>query len=463
MAFKEGLYKARSHIIFLLGLIVAFGIVIALESWKPDEPFKQALKPAPTADHPIFEQIQSLATLEALKQDRKTTEVGIPLALLQPLTEQEEGWARLAWKYFENNVQSATGMVNSVDGYPSSTMWDTASYLMALIAVERVGIISQEDFNARLSAILRTLATMALFKGNLPNKSYNTLNGTMTDYDNQPTASGIGWSAIDIGRLLVPFNIVVWNYPTHTHEVKAILKRWRLDQMVRDGILYGAAVDIKGETILVQEGRIGYEEYSAKSLGLMGWDVSQALRYEDYLGWVDVYGVKVPYDQRDPEKYHAHNYVVSEPYVLDGLEFGWDEVSRELAFQVYRAQEERYRNANILTAVSEDHIDQPPYFVYNTVFTDGKIWNCITEKGEDASQFRSISTKAVFGWYALYRSPYTEKLLGHVSNLFDPEKGWYSGVYESSGQPNKAITCNTNAIVLESLCYKKFGRLVRVY
>ncbi len=455
MTFKENLIKARSHIIFLLGLLAAFAAVIALERWDIE-----GLSRVP--DLPASQQEGPIRVLEALQEKWIAKEMGIPAAPPRSLSEREMGWARIAWKYFEGNVQPTTGMVNSVDGYPSSTMWDTASYLMALIAVERLAIISLEDFDARLSAILRTLAGIPLFEESLPNKSYDTVSGNMTDYNNQPTQGGIGWSAIDIGRLLVPFNIVVWNYPEHTREVQAVLRRWRLERMVRDGLLYGATVNDKRETVLLQEGRIGYEEYAAKSLALMGWDVSGALKVEDFMKWVDVYGLQVPYDRRDPETYHAHNYVVSEPYMLDGMEFGWDEVSRVLAYLVYAAQEERYRHTNILTAVSEDHIDQPPYFVYNTVFTNGKIWNCITEKGEDASRFKSISTKAVFGWYALYQTPYTEQLLEHVSSLFDPEKGWYSGEYEASGQPNKAITCNTNAIILESLCYKRFGSMLRI-
>lgn len=455
MTFKENLIKARSHIIFLLGLLAAFAAVIALERWDIE-----GLSRVP--DLPASQQEGPIRVLEALQEKWIAKEMGIPAAPPRSLSEREMGWARIAWKYFESNVQPTTGMVNSVDGYPSSTMWDTASYLMALIAVERLAIISLEDFDARLSAILRTLAGIPLFEESLPNKSYDTVSGNMTDYNNQPTQGGIGWSAIDIGRLLVPFNIVVWNYPEHTREVQAVLRRWRLERMVRDGLLFGAAINEKQETVLLQEGRIGYEEYAAKSLGLMGWDVSGALKVEDFLEWVDVYGLQVPYDRRDPEIYHAHNYVVSEPYMLDGMEFGWDEVSRVLAYLVYAAQEERYRHTNILTAVSEDHIDQPPYFVYNTVFTNGKIWNCITEKGEDASRFKSISTKAVLGWYALYQTPYTEQLLEHVSSLFDPEKGWYSGEYEASGQPNKAITCNTNAIILESLCYKRFGSMLRI-
>jgi hypothetical protein len=189
----------------------------------------------------------------------------------------------------------------------------------------------------------------------------------------------------------------------------------------------------------------------------MGTDVFGALKYDDFLEYVNIYGLQIPTDSRTPDRYKAFNYVVSESYILDGLEYGFDNFSREFAYRVYRAQEERYRKTGILTAVSEDNIDTVPYFVYNTVFTAGKEWSCITDKGEDVSQFRSLSTKAVFGWYVLYQTPYTKEMLEKVSTLYDAEKGWYSGLYERTGKPNKAITCNTNAIILESLCYKKYG------
>jgi len=35
--------------------------------------------------------------------------------------------AKTAWKYFENNYNPETGLVNAVDNYPSTTMWDTGS------------------------------------------------------------------------------------------------------------------------------------------------------------------------------------------------------------------------------------------------------------------------------------------------------------------------------------------------
>src|SRR5439155_9103825 len=98
MTFTEGLLKARSHIIFLLGLIVAFGIVIRLETWDIQRQPGAALRIPKTAS--------------------------IPTVSPTALSPQEQQWARVAWQYFVNNYQLATGLVNSVDRYPASTMWD---------------------------------------------------------------------------------------------------------------------------------------------------------------------------------------------------------------------------------------------------------------------------------------------------------------------------------------------------
>lgn len=437
MTFKTGLLHARHHIVFMLGLATAFLIAIHLERLHLAE--NAAVAPPIAAS------------------------VDIPITRPGELSAREIEWAKIAWVYFQNNYQEATGLVNSVDRYPATTMWDTASYLLGLISAHRLGIVDRSEFDRRIEKVLAAFATMPLFDGSLPNKSYNTLNLAMVDYNNNPTERGIGWSAIDIGRVLVPLNIIVWNYPEHSAAVKSVLKRWDFGKLVKDGLMQGAAVDGEGRTEYVQEGRLGYEEYAAKSLTLMGYDVFKALEYADFLEYVDIYGIQVPTDRRDPESYHAHNYVVSEPYILDGLEFGWDNRTREFAYRVYSAQVQRYRNEGILTAVSEDNIDEAPYFVYNTVFTSGKPWNTITDKGEDASSFKSLSTKAAMGWHFLYGTDYTEKLIERVQDLHDPARGWYSGWYEVKQRPNRAITANTNGIILEALCYRRFGKLVGIY
>lgn len=439
MTFLQGLINARSHIIFILGLITAFGLVFMLEK----TPFE-------------------------LKKPTHQTDIilssNIPQPLRGDLTEEEKQWANTAWVYFKNNYQSNTGLVNSVDAYPASTIWDTASSLMAIICAYRLEIIGTAEFEEKLGKALQTLANLPLFDGKLPNKSYNTQTLQMVNYKNEAVERGIGWSAIDIGRILVPLNIITWNYPKFIPQVKAIISHWQLAEVLKNGEMYGAAVDGKsGKINYLQEGRLGYEQYSAKSFDFLGLDVSKSNDYKHNLSYFDIYGISIPIDKRDPQKFKAHNYVVSESYILDGLEYGWDAISREFAYRVYQAQEKRYKETGKVTAVSEDNINSAPYFVYNTVYTDGKSWNAITEKGDDASKFKTISTKAALGWSILFQEPYGETLRNAVKHLNTPEKGWYSGIFEASQQPNNVLTANTNAIILEALCFKKFGRLLSLY
>ena len=441
MKFRDGLVAARSHIVFLLAVTVAFGLMYRLEKWNIQSQIERKIREGLTID---------------LSPD-------IPSVSPRDLTEEEREWARIAWTYFERNLQPETGLVNSVDAYPATTMWDTASYLMGLISAHRLGLVDRSEFDDRLGRVLETLARMPLFEDRMPNKSYSTLNAGMTTYDNRPTERGIGWSAIDMGRLIAPLHIVVWNYPAHAEAVTRAIRRWDMGAMIRNGLMFGAAVGEDGNTRILQEGRMGYEEYAAKAFYLMGMDVYRALRYMDFLEFVDIYGVQVPYDLRDPAIYDAQNYVLSESYILDGIEFGWDEVSREFAWRVYRAQEERYRRTGIPTAVSEDHLDQAPYFVYGTVFSDGIPWNVVDSQSNPALQFRTLSVKAAFGWHALYDTPYTRTLMDRVRNLHDPARGWFSGLYESPERPNAAIACNTNAVILESLCFIQLGRHVTLY
>jgi hypothetical protein len=436
MAFKQALVKARHHIVFILGLLTALVIALGIEHRTP-------------------EQTLGNITFDAPEE--------IPLKESRVLSEQEFRWATLAWHYFENNYQENTGLVNSVDGYPSTTMWDTASYLMGLLAAEKLNVITHKFFMMRMEKALSTLAKLPLVDGKLPNKAYNTKTLEMVDYNNVPKKNGIGWSAIDIGRILVPMNILIWQYPELNHYVNNVLNHWKVGTMLKDGYLYGARPTGNGDKMeLVQEGRIGYEEYASKSLALMGRDVFNAMRYVDYLQLIEINGVEIPTDKRDPAKYHAHNYVVSESYILDGIEFGADSVSQIFAHRVYAAQKKRYDNTGIVTAVSEDNVDEAPYFVYNTVFSDGKAWNAISDDGKDQSRLRTLSTKAAFGWYALYQTDYTDLLIREASQLYSDQKGWYSGRYELNGRANKAITANTNGIVLESLAYIENGPLLSI-
>ena len=63
-----------------------------------------------------------------------------------------------------------------------------------------------------------------------------------------------------------------------------ILTRWDMSEMLDKGMLIGARVNPEtGETEKVQEGRLGYEEYGARAIALLGLDAFGAAKYDDFL------------------------------------------------------------------------------------------------------------------------------------------------------------------------------------
>lgn len=441
MTFREGLYRARGHIVFLAGLAISFAIIMSLDALTPS-PGRGATAawPDPT----------TAALIEAAG--------AAPVPQPTPLREDQTAWGRLAWRYFERNIDPGTGLAGSVDGFFSTTAWELGSQLNAMVAAERLDLLDRAAFDEAMAKVLASIGRLPLFEGALPNKSYDVRTLAMTDYNGRPSAAGIGWSALDIARLLVALEIVAEGYPEHAPAVMAIRQGWRLDRLFAGGVLMGRH---EGEKELVQEGRIGYEEYAAKGLVLAGFDAYRALETSDTLRFVEIDGVPVPVDGRSREDYRADVCTTSDPYVLDGLEYGFDERSRAFAWAVFRAQERRAAATGIPTAVSEGHVEGAPFFVYGCVVANGVPWAVLSPAGERHDRLRFLDTKSVFGWAALFPTPYTDSLLARVFPLNDPERGWFTGLYERDNKPNGAITANTNAVVLESLHYTAFGPLLR--
>ena len=517
MALKDDLITARSYIVFVLGLLVAFSMVYYIEQKATVAPqvippvmmVKSVVNlpnnqvqatPVVQSERAIDEQVidkpvpvvavQTVVTEEAEKK-LDAPVVTAQVSTIQPqqmvadnamkpkvpddvvlnplmvkkrqprvLTAEEMEWARIAWQYFANNTQ-ATGLVNSVNGYPSTTMWDTASYMLGAISAQHLGIISKKELNERMANVLVALEKIPLFDGKLPNKSYNTKTLAMVNYANKDATKGIGWSAVDIGRLLVPLKIIYQKFPAQRPSINKVLARWQTQNMLDRGLLFGASLKADGTVHLLQEGRLGYEQYAAKTFALFNnWSANAAASYTNYLEYVIIDGIKIAIDKRDPKQHGAYNYMLSEPFMLDGLEFGFDKNSAQLAEKMFLVQEQRYKRTGVVTAVTEDHIDVAPYFVYNTVYVAGKSWAAITDKGQDASAFRALSTKAAFAWYVLYQHNYSDKLINAVKGLNVANQGWYAGLYEEGKRPNKVITANTNGVILESLAYLKSGKLL---
>jgi len=388
------------------------------------------------------------------------------------LSEQELNWAKIAWKYFENNSHVETGLANSIDGYPSATMTSIADYLAALVAARQLDLIDKKEFDHRLSSLLHFLNRMPLFMGRLPNKIYDTKTGKMLDYKGKNQE--IGWSAIDIGRLLIWLRIVSQQFPEfHEYVDKAIL-RWNFcDVIDQEGSLYtGTLVD--KEISLHQEGRLGYEEYAA--MGFRAWGFSP-IKAESLnpLEVITIYGEDVYHDARDHRDDNVLSPIMTLPYSFMGMEFNWDRVDdmhsldskhtntllNQAAWQVYKVQELRYQNEKIYTARTEHILNSEPYFLYDSIFANGYAWNTISDTSKRYKNKALVSVKAAFSMHILWNTDYTYKLMLIIEELYDAKRGWFEGRYESSGGYEEAISSSTNATVLEALLYKQVGKLFR--
>jgi hypothetical protein len=376
---------------------------------------------------------------------------------LNRLSVEDIQLARTAWRYFQKNRLS-TGLVSSAADFPATTMWDVGSQLAGMVAAKELGLLSAVEFDKWMQETLATLTKLPLYRNELPNKAYNAQTLIPVNYGQLEKSQEIGFSALDLARLVQWLDIVATRYPQHAAASRAVTARWQLERLVQNGQLMGADAR-NGKESWNQEGRLGYEQYAAYRLKKIGVLAAKALDTKAETQFVNVMGVEVPADKRTT----YHNYVTSEPYILDGLESGFQALPAEYAAKLLQAQQRRYQATNQLTAWSEDNLDREPWFVYNCIFVNGQPWKTIDSSGKDASAFRGSSIKAAIGWQMLFQTPYTEKLYKGMRWLADPDRGVFAGFYEQTQEPNRALTVNTNGIVLEALLYRRVGKPLVVW
>jgi enterochelin esterase-like enzyme len=400
---------------------------------------------------------QSVKSLNKLAPQQLPDAKPQTVSAMGTLNAQETVMARQAWQYFQRNWNDKTGLTNAADGFASVTLWDQAAAIAALVSARELDLITATEFNTKMSRMLKTLATLPLYKDELPNKVYNAKTLMLVGYGQLDKREDIGWSALDLGRMALWLRIVGSRYPALQAQTEAVWQHWKVGRLVKAGQLYGTAI-AQGNEQYNQEGRLGYESYAAYGLSLWGLNVKQALDTRSQVAFVNLYGQDIPYDRRDFKTSGANNYVLSEPYILDGIETGFQALPKAYADQILAAQEARYQATKQLTALTEDNLDRAPYFVYNTLFVNGEAWATITDTQLNRNNLRFLSTKAAIGWHVLYNSAYTQQLFNFVQSNLKAKGGWYNGFYESLKQPNQSLTANNNGVILESLLYKKVGQ-----
>ncbi|ROW54851.1 hypothetical protein C3E80_21455, partial [Cronobacter malonaticus] len=77
------------------------------------------------------------------------------------------------------------------------------------------------EFDRRMLKLLGTLNKLDLFRNQVPNKAYNTITAQKVNYLNKP--GEIGFSALDIGRMLIWLQNVKERYPEYSYSVDNIV------------------------------------------------------------------------------------------------------------------------------------------------------------------------------------------------------------------------------------------------
>jgi hypothetical protein len=389
---------------------------------------------------------------------------------LAPLTETEKTWAKTAWRYIVNNTAPETGLVNSIDRYPATTPWHIGDYLAALVAARELQLIDKIEFDQRLSRIFEFMGRMDLVAGQVPNRIYHTKTGLMVDENNQ--AGQIGWSPSDMNRLLIWMKILGEYYPEYQEYLDKAVLRWRFCNVVPSckAPYHQLKRDVKSEAVR-RESRAGHEMYNNQGFTL--WDFTQVT--PEPTRNQPIYANTTPLRFSEPEENSPIRVkpLLSSPYLYLGMEFGWDRATAlsgtnpndqllSLAAQadgIYRAQENRWKQDYVFTARTDHQLSGPPHRLYDSVFSTGYAWNSQTEKGDTYPQYALVATKAVFGMWVLWNTPYTNELMKITEPLFNKDRGWYEGRYEATGSYEPVITLSTNAAILEALLYKTRGAL----
>jgi len=354
--------------------------------------------------------------------------------------------ARLSWSYLNSNYQASTGFVNATPEWYNTTLWDLGGQLLAFQAAKELGFLSKAEYEQRTRKTLSSLETLKLYDGVAFNRIYSTKDGS-------PNAEGAGWSATDLGRFLLALKILAVREPQFATQAERIARRNQFRQIAKDGYLYGRAVSSAG-TSDFQEGRIGYEQYVAAGFSQWGVDVRKAQTLSENAKPVTVMGVSLLADGR------GYDRLLSEPFILYGIELGLTGELQTLARGVLAAQEARYKATGQVTIVSEDAMPTKPfYFYYYCVYCSGKPFVIgVSSPKETYEEPRWVSTKAAFGWHALMPDAYTARAIEHVGPARDATRGWATGVFEKTRESTRTWDVNTAVVLMEIAYYQLRGR-----
>jgi hypothetical protein len=365
---------------------------------------------------------------------------------VRPPSISQEREAKAAWQYFKTARSPETGLVETSAGSGFTTPATLGDQLIAAIAARRLGVINRREYDASVSGVLGFMGRMELSQGLVPGVSSSGRIGRLVRLPS--TAADPGWSAVELGRLLVALRWLVEDNPTYKPFVANNLARWNVCPVVREGNLQrsygGEPADDTGT---------GWYDYAAQ--GFRYWGVAVPSReLPSGSSSIELYGVSFPID----EQASGAEPLLTLPLALLALESGWRSPEggrlaqeEQLFAKLIEAQSRRTLATGLLTARSTFRRSSSPYVVVNAVLQGGYAWSTAEGTGRSYPELALTSTATAFAGDAVTASAGMARARASVRTLFDPDRGWFEGRYELSGAHETTRTSLTNAVVLETL------------
>nr|WP_241261895.1 DUF3131 domain-containing protein [Leclercia adecarboxylata] len=342
-------------------------------------------------------------------------------------------------------------MANAHDGEPWLSLWSTGSYLFALVAAKQLTILTTDEFDERITAALFTLGRLPLNAEGLPAAYYHA--------DSLEILGKADSSAIGMGRLLNALQTLLWRYPQHAAGVRDLFNQWKVGALVANNTATQAAAPLHHWALAVDEPRnsFGYRLYASHTLRLIDSAAGLAVTNPpEGQQMIDIDGIMVP-DEGLRTPWGRQPSLISLPYLLTGLELGFDAQSAEIAWRIMQIQQRRHGLRISKPPISTDYAEPAPDYV-NDLPDRQPLQNSALHDAPP-EQLAITSTRTAFAWYALFRNGWSEALRQQVQKLQVPGKGWQRGLNPDSSV-NDVVDADTNAVVLESLAYIARGQML---
>lgn len=357
-------------------------------------------------------------------------------------TAQERETGLLAWRYVQLNRQSATGLINGKDGYPVTTAADIAMTVSAYLSALSLQFIAQEEFLADMRQLLNTLGGLPLYNQELFNREYDSRTGRMLDLSARASALGSGWSAEDMGRLLLWLKALAQTTPDLAPTIDKVVARLRLQRLVASGRLQSVLHDGQRERVL-GDLRLGRQQLTAAALSLWGIVLPQMFGYDDAVSY-PVDGTFAPGDRREGGTLSA------EVFARGIIEFGGlDGCFEAAARAALLAQHQLALRQGTPVMVADELLDREPWFVFG-LLTGSNVpgqWQVLGYDLQPRQALATFSTKAAYLWSAIDHGTATRSARVLADQMETSDHGLHGGRY-LSGELNRALTLDTNASVL---------------